>query len=81
MDCVISSATGETKLAIKDTKLYVPIATLSTHKELNQKKWFESGTTLVISDEEMNDIMKITKSLEDSSLLIRGVSKIKRWIS
>ena len=36
---------------------------------------FESGTTLIISDEEMNDMMKITKSLEDSSLLIRGVSK------
>ena len=30
---------------------------------------------MIISDEEMNDMMKITKSLEDSSLLIRGVSK------
>ena len=28
-DCVISPATGETKLKIKDTKLYVPVVTLS----------------------------------------------------
>ena len=29
-DCVISSATGETKFALTDTKLYVPVVTLST---------------------------------------------------
>ena len=29
-DCVISSATGETKLKITDTKLYVPVVTLLT---------------------------------------------------
>ena len=29
-DCVISSATGETKLAITETKLYVLVVTLST---------------------------------------------------
>ena len=29
-NCVISSATGETKFAITETKLYVPVATLST---------------------------------------------------
>ena len=32
-------------------------------------------TTLIISNEEMNDIMKIIKSLEVSGLLIKGVSK------
>ena len=38
------------------------------------KKMFGSGTkTLIISNEEMNDIMKIVKSLEESSLLIKGV--------
>ena len=30
-------------------------------------------TTLIISNEGMNDIMKIVKSLEDSGLLIKGV--------
>ena len=35
---------------------------------------FGSGvTTLIISNEEMNDIMK--KSLEESGLLIKGVSE------
>ena len=31
--------------------------------------------TIVISNEEMNDIMKIVKSLEESGLLIKGVSE------
>ena len=40
------------------------------------KKMFEYGTiTLIISHEEMNDIMKIIKSLEESGLLIKGVSE------
>ena len=30
---------------------------------------------LIISNEEMNDIMKIIKSLEESGLLIKGVSE------
>ena len=37
---------------------------------------FESGmTTVTISNEEMNDIMRIVKSLEESGLLIKGVSE------
>ena len=37
---------------------------------------FGSGmTTLIISNEEMNDIMKIIKSLEESGLLIKSVSE------
>ena len=31
--------------------------------------------TLIISDEEMNDIIKIVKSLKQSGLLIKGVSE------
>ena len=51
---------------------------------------FRSGmTTLIISNKEMNDIMKIVKSLEKFGLLIKGVSKTikneakktKNWIS
>ena len=39
-----------------------------------QKKIFGSGTTtLIISNEKMNDIMKIFKSLEESGLLIKGI--------
>ena len=32
-------------------------------------------TTLIICNEEMEDIMKIVKSLEESGLLIKGVSE------
>ena len=40
------------------------------------KKMFGSGvTTLIILNEEMNDIVKIVKSLEESDLLIKGISK------
>ena len=41
-----------------------------------RKKILGSGTaTLIISNEEMEDIMKIVKSLEDSGLLLKGVSE------
>ena len=40
------------------------------------KKSFGSGvTTLIISNEEMNDIMEIVKLLEESGLLIKAVSQ------
>ena len=41
-----------------------------------QKKIYGSGsTTLIISNKEMEDIMKIVKSLEKSGLLIKGISE------
>ena len=41
-----------------------------------QKNRFGSGmTTLIISKEKMNDIIKMVKSLEESSLSIKGVNK------
>ena len=41
------------------------------------KKILGSGntTTLIISNDEMEDIIKIVKSLEDSGLLLKGVSE------
>ena len=40
------------------------------------KKMFRSGnTTLITSNEEMNDIIKIVKSLEEYGLLIKGISQ------
>ena len=35
-------------------------------------------TTLIISNEEINDIIKIIKSLKESGLLIRGVSETNK---
>ena len=41
-----------------------------------QKKIHGSGTTtLIISKKEMNDIMKIVQALEDSNILLKGVTK------
>ena len=42
-----------------------------------QKKIHDSGTTnLIISNEEMNDIIKIIQALEGSNILLKGVTKI-----
>ena len=44
-----------------------------------QNKIHGSGTTtLIISNEEMNDIMKILQALEDSNILLKGVTKTIR---
>ena len=44
-----------------------------------QKKIHGSGTTtLIISNEEMNDIMKIVRALEDSNILLKGVTRAIR---
>ena len=41
-----------------------------------QKKIHGSGTaTLIISNEEMNNIVKIVQALEDSNILLKGVTK------
>ena len=51
-------------------------ATTSETDAVIHKKMFGPGfTTLIISNEEMEDIMKIVKSLVDSSLLIKRVSE------
>ena len=50
-------------------------AAASATDAANQKKIFGSVTTLIISYEEMDNISKIVKSFEESSLLIKGVSK------
>ena len=50
-------------------------AASATDAVIHQKMFGSGFTTLLISNEEMNDIMKIVKSLEESELLIKGVSE------
>ena len=51
-------------------------AALSATDAAIHNKMLRSGfTTLIISNEEMNDIMKIVNSLEESRLLIKGISE------
>ena len=44
-------------------------------QEFKKKKHGSGNTTLIISNEEMNDIMKIVQALEDSNILLKGVTK------
>ena len=59
--------------------LLIPLgltAAASATDTATHKKMFGPGfTTLIISNEEMNDIMKIVKCLEEFGLLIKGVSE------
>ena len=51
-------------------------ATMSAIDGSIKKKMLGSGaTTLIISNDEMDDILKIVKSLEDSAVLLKGVSE------
>ena len=40
-----------------------------------QKRIYGSGVKLIIEQEDMNDIMKIIEALENSGILLKGVSK------
>ena len=47
----------------------------ATEAAINKKMLGSGMNTLIISNEEINDIMKIVKSLEESGLLIKVVSE------
>ena len=48
-------------------------AVLATDVAIHKKMFGSGFTTLIISNEEMNDIMKIAKCLEESGLLKKGI--------
>ena len=48
----------------------------ATDATVHQKMFGSGTTTLIISKEEVNDIMKNVKSLKESDLLIKWVSEI-----
>ena len=56
-------------------RLGLTAATSATGAAIQKKICGSSMTTLIISDEEMKDIMKTVKSLEESGLLKKSVSK------
>ena len=55
--------------------LALTAAELTTDAAIHQKMFGSGVTTLMILNEEMNYIMKIVKSLEESGLLIKDVSE------
>ena len=50
-------------------------AYMSAIDESKQKKIHGSGVKLIIEQEDMQDIMKVIKALENSGILLKGVSK------
>ena len=59
----------------KSVSISLGLTTVASATDI-QKKVFKSGmTVLIISNKEMVVIMKIIKSLEESGLLIKGVSE------
>ena len=54
--------------------LWLTAATSTTDTAI-QEKMFESGTTLVICDQEVNDIMKIFKSLIKNGKKLSKITK------
>ena len=59
------------------TPLGSTAAASAAYAAIHKKIFGSSTTTLTIFNEEMNDIMKIVKSLEESSLLTKGVNEEK----
>ena len=47
----------------------------SSTDEIIQKKLYGSRTTILLSNEEIEHIIKLVKSLKDIGLVIKGVSK------
>ena len=71
------------KVAVPLAKnILAPWAVTAAASEIDagsQKKIRGSGnTTLIISNEKMNDIMKIVQALEESNILLKGVTKTIR---
>ena len=48
---------------------------LKKKNKKNETKHGSGTATLIISNEEMNNIMRIVEALEDSNILLKGVTK------
>ena len=55
--------------------LGITAAALAIDAGIKKKRNGSGNTTLIISNEEMNDIMKIVQALEDSNILLKGITK------
>ena len=55
--------------------LRITAAALAIDARIRKKMHGSGTTTLIISNEEMNDIMKIFRALEDSNILLKGITK------
>ena len=62
------------------TPLVITAAASAIATEIQKKKKNHGSatTSLIISNEEINDIMKIVQALEDSNILLKGVTTITK---
>ena len=56
-------------------ELTAAAAAAATDATIHNKMFGSGNTTIIISNEEMNDIMKIVKSLEKPGLLTKSISE------
>ena len=52
-----------------------PLGLTAADAEIHKKILGSGNTTLIISNEKTNDIIKIVQALEDSNILLKGVTK------
>ena len=78
-DCVITNSRGEGKFAPLAKSVLIPLGLTAAASAADagiHKKILGSGnTTLIISNKDIDDLTKIVKSLEDSGLLLKGVTE------
>ena len=55
--------------------LEITAAALAIDAEIQKKIHGSGTTTFIISNEEMNHIIKIVQALEDSNVLLKGITK------
>ena len=55
--------------------LGITAAASATNAEIQKKIHISQTTTLIISNKEINDIMKMVKSLENSNVLLKRATK------
>ena len=63
------------KFSVLLTPLGIAAAASATDTGIQKKIHGSETTTLIISNEEMNDIMKIVQALEDSNISLKGVTE------
>ena len=57
------------------SKIRITAADSATDAGIRKKMHTSGATTLIISNEEMNDILKIVEALEDSDILLKKINK------
>ena len=68
-------ATPLAKIVLVPLRITAAASAIDAQEFQKKKKHGSGRTTLIISNEEMNDVIKIFQSLEDSNILLKGVTK------